>query len=60
MVSTFNWQGAPSKSGAALQNFGRFVKPATDLPVVERKSQVLRNQPRYQQGPAMMEEGATA
>ena len=59
-MSTFNWQGAPSKSGQSLQNFGRFEKPATDLSVVERRALALHNQPRYQQGPAMMEEGATA
>ena len=60
MSNAFNWQGTPSKSGSSLQNFGRFAKPATDLPVVERKAQALHNKPRYQQGPAMMEEGATA
>lgn len=60
MSNAFNWQGAPSKSDQSLQNFGRFAKPATDLPVVERKALALHNKPRYQQGPAMMEEGATA
>ena len=53
-TNTFNWQGAPSKSGQSLQNFGRFAKPATDLPVVERRALALHNKPRYQQGPALV------
>ena len=53
-TDAFHWQGAPSKSGPSLQNFGRFAKPAIDLPVPERKAKALHNKPRYQQGPALV------
>ena len=54
MSNAFNWRGAPSKNGPSLQNFGRFAKAATELPVPERKALALHNKPRYQQGPALV------